>query len=535
MKLTIDGKELELDQPTTLFHAAQKVGVDIPVMCYKEGYDYFTSCMICVVKDRTSGRTLPACSAEAVDGMVIETQCDEIRESRKSTLELLLSEHVGDCEAPCQRVCPISMEVPKMIREIMEDQPEEAIATVRLDMPIPSILERYCNAPCENGCRRSKFDEGLSIRELTRYAADWDLGRGEAAHLPPIKAATGKKVAILGAGATGLSSAHYLAMAGHAVTVFEREAVAGGRIAREFTEPALPDWVMTGELNLLRRMGIVLHFGQGLGEQLTLDQLRKDYDAVLLCLGDTTDEQLSAWGLPMAKKGIKHDAKTWMTGIDGVFAGGSILKGGQPLIKSVTAAQLMSACASQYLLSQPITGKYEMYNHTMGRLLDGEIDTFVSGADPRPRIKSDDLIERGYNRAEARTEATRCMHCDCREMHNCKLRTYSDEYGAKQQQFKAEEREVYVHVNQNAGAVYEPGKCIKCGLCVRVTKAEGEEFGFTFVGRGFELKTAVPLNKTLTQGLERVAAMVVEACPTGALSDNEKLYSRKGLIEPLVV
>ena len=114
------------------------------------------------------------------------------------------------------------------------------------------------------------------------------------------------------------------------------------------------------------------------------------------------------------------------------------------------------------------------------------------------------------------------MHCDCRASHDCKLRIYSDEYGASQNQFKGEQRAKYVHVNQNAGAVFEPGKCIKCGLCVQVTHTEGEQFGFTFVGRGFDVTAGVSLDKSLPEGLERVADLVVEACPTGALSQNEK-------------
>ncbi|SVD41110.1 uncharacterized protein METZ01_LOCUS393964, partial [marine metagenome] len=89
---------MELDESITIYQAAKKVGVDIPVMCYKEGYDYFTSCMICEVKDKATGQVHPACSASVTDGMEIDTQCEEIRERRKATLDLLLSEHIGDCE-----------------------------------------------------------------------------------------------------------------------------------------------------------------------------------------------------------------------------------------------------------------------------------------------------------------------------------------------------------------------------------------------------------------------------------------------------
>ncbi|MCB1080009.1 MAG: FAD-dependent oxidoreductase, partial [Verrucomicrobiae bacterium] len=254
------------------------VGIDIPVMCYKEGYDYFTSCMICVVKDMKTGKSVPACSAQAADGMVIETQCEEIREARKFTLELLLSEHVGDCEAPCQRLCAVHSEIPKMIREIKDEQFEDAIATVRADMAIPSILERFCNAPCEKGCRRAQYDEGVSIRHLTRFISDWDLRR-ESPYLPPMRESTGKKIAIIGSGSTGLSAAYYTAREGHAITVFEKQDQLGGRLrTNDFDQSLMEDWVIDGEVRLLGLMGVEFKTGCALGGEITIESLTSEFD-----------------------------------------------------------------------------------------------------------------------------------------------------------------------------------------------------------------------------------------------------------------
>lgn len=522
MKLTIDNQEVEIDAPMTIYHAAKEAGIDIPVMCYKEGYDYFTSCMMCVVKDAKTGKTLPACSAQAAEGMVVETQSEEIREARKFTLELLLSEHVGDCEAPCQRLCAVHSEIPKMIREIKEEQFEEAIATVRADMAIPSILERFCNAPCEKGCRRAQYDEGVSIRHLTRFIADWDLKR-ETPHLPPMRPATGRRIAVVGSGATGLSAAYYLAREGHAVTVFERQDTLGGRLrGADFDQSLMEAWVIEGELRVLRLMGVEFKTGHALGGPIALPQLAAEFAAVILALGRTDHETLAAFGVPATEKGIKVDPKTAMTEVKGVFASGTLVKKDMAILKIVQSAKETAACASQFANGEPISGIYEMYNHMMGRLQEGEIDIFASGADPIPRVKPENLEAEGYDLADAKLEGGRCMHCDCRASHDCSLRLYSDEYGANQNQFKGEQRAKYAHVNQDAGAVYEPGKCIKCGLCVQVTRKEGEPFGFTFVGRGFDVKAGVSLDKTLAEGLERVADLVVEACPTGALSHNEK-------------
>lgn len=492
MKLKIDNRELELDAPVSIYHAAQKLGIEIPVMCYKPGLQHFTSCMICMVKDKTTGRMLPACSAPCADGMDIETLNDEIRGFRKATLELLLSDHVGDCEAPCQRLCTVHLEVPRMIRDIMAGRMDDAIASVREEMAIPSILERYCNAPCEKGCRRGKHDEGLSIRELTRYVADWDLRR-EQPFIPKKKAATGKRVAVVGAGATGLSAAQFLAMAGHQVEVFEKAPRIGGRIRSEFRADLIDEWVFEGEARVLRELGVGISLSAGISD---VQRLCRDFDAVVLATGDG---------------GIKSDGP-------GLFVGGSVTKAKQPLAKSVLAGKTMAALATQHFEGKPQVGLPDMYNHNMGRLLDGELEIFVSGASSISRLKPERLEFLGFTDEQAKTEGTRCMHCDCRKNHDCKLRIYSYEYKAEQGTFKGEERNKHVHIDQNAGALYEPEKCIKCGLCVRISEKERERFGFTFVGRGFDVRPGIALNKTLKEGLEKVAEEVVAACPTGALA-----------------
>ena len=526
MKLKIDHHEVELDQPISIWKAARNLGIHIPTLCYEEGTEHFTSCMICMVKEKKSGRMLPACSAPVADGMEIETLNDEIRAFRKSTLELLLSDHVGDCEAPCQRLCPIHMEIPRMIREIMTDKMDDAIRTVRRDIAIPSILERYCNVPCERGCRRGKHDEPISIRELVRHVADWDLRR-ETPFVLTTQPASGKRVAIIGAGATGLATAYHLALHGHACTVNEKTGRIGGRIEAEFKKP-IEDWVVEGELKILRQLGVTFHFDKPVADAAAFVELQQKFDAIVLACGKTEPANLKALGLPATDKGLKVNLATCETEVKGVFAGGSILKPAQPLIKSVGAAKDMAACVDQFLRGMPIAGIVEKYNHIMGRLLEGEMEVFLGGAEAMPRVKPADLEANGFAIAEATTECSRCLHCDCRSKDDCLLRTYSDEYGAKQSQFAGEERGHLTRVNQNAGALFEPGKCIKCGLCVRITEREGEPFGFTYVGRGFDVKIGVPLDKSLKEGLGHTAAKVIAACPTGALAQDEKHPPKSG-------
>ena len=206
ISLKINDKPVQIEAGNTILKAAQKLGVKIPTLCYLESHDHFTSCMICMVKDKRSGSFLPACSSRAQEGMDIETDSEEVRQMRKESLDLLLSEHVGDCEAPCHRVCPAHMNIPLMIRQIQKKQYRDALITVKKDIPLPAVLGRICPAPCEKICNRQQVDIPVQICLLKRYVADVDLA-GKNSYLPEKKKSKNKKVAILGSGPAGLTAA----------------------------------------------------------------------------------------------------------------------------------------------------------------------------------------------------------------------------------------------------------------------------------------------------------------------------------------
>jgi hypothetical protein len=409
-------------------------------------------------------------------------------------------------------------EVPQIIRDIQAGQMDVAVAHLRHEMAMAGVLERLCNAPCEKGCRRGLVDESVSIRALMRHAADWDLKNPEP-YVPPCAESSSKRVAIVGAGMTGLSTAYYLAQLGHASVVFDAQPRVLNRLRSEQGAEALPDWVVDGELRLLQRIGVEIRTGVKVGGDPSMDQLRDDYDAVVVACGVMSEEEMLAMGVTGTDKGVTVDPKTAQTRVEGVFSAGSAVKKDLPILRSVQQAKAMAACISQALSTRAVVGIVDMYNHMMGRLQPEELKEFASHAAPIPRVRSADEGHRAYDKDDAKLETGRCMHCDCRANKDCKLRIYSDEYSAVQHAHKGEERASYVQVNRDTGVLYEPGKCVKCGLCVRVTKAEGEQFGFTFVGRGFEVKAAVSLNKSLEEGLTKTAGKVVQACPTGALAD----------------
>ena len=124
----------------------------------------------------------------------------------------------------------------------------------------------------------------------------------------------------------------------------------------------------------------------------------------------------------------------------------------------------------------------------------------------------------GLSPEQVMKEAARCLHCDCRDLQTCKLRLYSDAYGADQKRFKPEGRQLCTKQMQHEEVVYEASKCIKCGICVRLTAKHQEKYGFTFIGRGFDVEVGIPFNEDMAAALKKVGLEVADACPTGALS-----------------
>src|SRR5262249_26842361 len=140
------------------------------------------SCQVCLVK--IQGKLVPSCGTKAQAGMVVESETEEVHEARRTALELLFSDHVGDCLAPCNRLCPLGLNIPVMIRQLQTGSLDLAAATVRDALPLPAVLGRLCHHPCEQGCRRGVWDQPAAIRDMERLVADHRLGTTEC-HLAP--------------------------------------------------------------------------------------------------------------------------------------------------------------------------------------------------------------------------------------------------------------------------------------------------------------------------------------------------------------
>ena len=177
--ITINNKKVKVSEGTTVLAAARKLGIEIPTMCFLEGLTNHPSCMLCIVKDVNKGQLQPSCALPASPGMVIITEDEEINNARKEALELLLSDHVGDCEAPCRPSCPANMNIPLMNRLIADGKFHEALKVVKQDIALPLILGYICPAPCEKACRRNQVDDAVSICALKKNVAAHDIESDE--------------------------------------------------------------------------------------------------------------------------------------------------------------------------------------------------------------------------------------------------------------------------------------------------------------------------------------------------------------------
>jgi NADH-quinone oxidoreductase subunit F len=200
----------------------------------------------------------------------------------------------GVCEdlalSPCENSCPLHMNIPRFLQLYKEERVEDAFLSVILDNPLPASTGRVCQHPCDSRCRRAAIDESVNMRDVHRFIADEVLlsdkfddmvGRVLERKLAP----TGHEVAIVGAGPTGLTCAYYLALFGHSVTIYDSRPAAGGMLRYALPEYRLPKAVLDKEIELIERLGVKFQFNVNIGEEVTLNDVASQYDAVFLAIG----------------------------------------------------------------------------------------------------------------------------------------------------------------------------------------------------------------------------------------------------------
>ena len=513
--ITIDQQTIEAQPGETVLQAARAAGIEIPTLCYLDGFEAGASCMVCAVKLKHNGQFIPSCASRVVEGMEIENDSPEVRDARRMALELLFSDHLGDCLSPCERICPANLGIPAVLKHMRAGQTGMAAASARRDLALAGILCRVCTRPCEQGCRRSAHDESVAIADLVTHAIDTEIAAGEPRVPTPVAGRDGT-VAIVGSGFTGLSAAWFLQQQGYACTVIDENLVPAETIRAAF--PDLPSGLLETEVRLLERSGVIFRTATRIDSESALDTLANEFDAVLLATGPGTGGQAAALGLPAPGDKITSDKKSMMTPRDGVFVAGRALRPTARPVGSVGDAKAVAVCIHQFLSKQPVQRPAKPFSVFMGKVVDAEMHDFMKDASQAGRS---DASEMAIDIDRAIEESKRCVHCNCAKVDTCKLRELAIDYDVKLNRFSTGERIRFQRNVEHPMVCFEAAKCIRCGNCIKVAGDHQEALGLTFIGRGFDVHIGVPFHNSMRDGLLEAARAAVAACPVGALTLRE--------------
>lgn len=283
LNLTINGKNITVEEGTTILQAAKDNGIYIPTLCYDDAVKVYGACGLCVVEAEEIPKLLRSCSAKCSEGMVVNTESKRVVQSRKIAMELLMSAHDGDCVAPCQLNCPARTDCQGYVGLIANGEYEAALKLIKNKVSLPASIGRVCPHPCETACRRGKVDEAINIAQLKAFAADMDLNSDS--YLPEKNAPTGKKIAIIGGGPAGLTAAYRLAISGHEVTVYDMMKKMGGMLRYGIPQYRLPKEVLDKEIAIIEKLGVKMINGVKLGKDFTVASLKAQNDAVIVAVG----------------------------------------------------------------------------------------------------------------------------------------------------------------------------------------------------------------------------------------------------------
>jgi len=282
--VNINGKQVKTEKGKKILDVAAENGIEIPTLCHDKELAPYGSCWVCAVKVKNRKGFVTACGTEALDGMEIETDSIEVHKARKMALELLLSDHYADCEAPCKIACPDNVDIQSYVSLIANGEHKEAVKVIKETLPMPLSIGRVCPAFCEEECRRDIVDEPIAIRQLKRHAADFDIFNKNP-YVPEKEQDNGRSIAIVGAGPSGLTCGYYLSNKGYKVTVFESAPKAGGWLRYGIPEYRLPKKILDKEIKLMCKNGMKIKYKTQLGKDFSLSDLNKEYDAVYLAIG----------------------------------------------------------------------------------------------------------------------------------------------------------------------------------------------------------------------------------------------------------
>ncbi|MBK5247129.1 MAG: FAD-dependent oxidoreductase, partial [Peptostreptococcaceae bacterium] len=293
----------------TILEAAIRNEIEIPNLCYDENIEAHGDCGICMVELKGSNELVKACATVIRAGMDISTESARISEYRVSKLEGMLTNHGGDCRPPCMLACPAETDCQGYVTLIAKGEYEAALELIMDKIPMPGSIGRVCPHPCEDKCRRGQKDEPVSILWLKRFAADhamkdkletsptskwfdsdWVKKIGNQIETGPDGVGDRGvghhgRVAIIGGGPMGISTAFFLARKGYNVTIYDEMPKLGGMLRYGIPEYRLPNEIIDQEIELIEYLGVKIITNTKIGIDIPFEKIRNDNDAVLIGIG----------------------------------------------------------------------------------------------------------------------------------------------------------------------------------------------------------------------------------------------------------
>lgn len=296
IKVILNGKEVYGFPGQKILDLCTECGIEIPTLCYDPHLSVHGGCSVCLVEVKGARSLVRACATAITNGMEINTRSARAVNARKLALELLLSDHVGDCRPPCTLACPAKGNVQAYINLAAQGKYQESLDTLHENVSLPASIGRVCPAPCQEKCRRNFVDEEpVSIREIKRFIGDVALEKSFLGNTQSIRE-NGKSVTVVGGGPAGVSAAYYLRLKGYKVTLIDKEPLLGGMMRYGIPDYRLPQDVLQKEIDWLMGHGVNVRTNTCLGKDVTLDELRNNNDAVLLAMGCWSSSSMRAEG-----------------------------------------------------------------------------------------------------------------------------------------------------------------------------------------------------------------------------------------------
>ncbi len=294
IKIKINGREIEAQTGKTILEVVRENGLDeIPTLCHSDELEPYGSCFLCVVEVKGRPNLVPSCATRVTQGMEIETRNERILASRKTALELLLSNHYADCISPCMEGCPAGVDAQGYIALSAMGRYARAVDLIRESNPLPAVCGRVCVRKCEVVCRRADIDSAVGINAIKRFVTDTP---GIYDGKPAREKETGKSVGIVGAGPAGLTAAWFLGRKGHRPVIYEAMPRSGGMLRYGIPVYRLPDEVIDAEVDYICRAGAEINYNVRIGSDVDLDRLMKEHDAVFIGTGAWTGKPMRVEG-----------------------------------------------------------------------------------------------------------------------------------------------------------------------------------------------------------------------------------------------